>query len=81
LIFFVYFVNSFRVNSLEPQRHHISDVDIDLTPYPYRLYKRILLEPELAEETMQEDPVVAENEFDRRSPQFAWRPHSRYGRR
>lgn len=56
-------------------------MDIDLTQYPYRLYKRILLEPELAGETMQEDPLIAENEFDRRSLQFAWRPHSRYGRR
>nr|CDS30803.1 neuropeptide [Hymenolepis microstoma] len=81
LLFFVYFVNSFRVSSLEPKRPFIGDEDIDFIPYPYRLYKRISLQPELAEGVIQEDPLMTESEVYRRSPQFAWRPHSRYGRR
>ncbi|VDO09701.1 unnamed protein product [Rodentolepis nana] len=77
----MHFVNSFRVSGLEPKRLDVGDMDIDFIPYLYRLYKRIPLQPELAEAMIPEGPLMTESEVDRRSPQFAWRPHSRYGRR
>ena len=62
----------------------VSDEDIDflpaLPPPYYRLAKRYPLLGDLNEAVMMRDPF-ADNEVSRRSTQFAWRPHSRFGKR
>ncbi|KAL5105797.1 hypothetical protein TcWFU_005187 [Taenia crassiceps] len=85
-----YFVNSLRLHDLEgpadpavssalPVGEPEDDTDFPL-PSRYRLAKRYPLLSDFDEEMMIGNPYWAK-EISRRSPQFAWRPHSRFGRR
>ncbi|VDM24990.1 unnamed protein product [Hydatigera taeniaeformis] len=90
LLTLFYFASSLRLHGLDgPVDPAVSstmavgesedDTDL-LLPSRYRLAKRYPLLSDYDEDMILGNPYLA-REISRRSPQFAWRPHSRFGRR
>ncbi|VDK39567.1 unnamed protein product [Taenia asiatica] len=90
LLTLFYFASSLRLHDLEgPVEPTVSsamligepedDIDFPL-PSRYRLAKRYPHLSNFDEEMVIGNPYWGK-EISRRSPQFAWRPHSRFGRR
>lgn len=67
------------ISSVAPVGESEDDIDFPL-PSRYRVVKRYPLLSDIDEEMMMGNPYWGK-EISRRSPQFAWRPHSRFGRR
>ncbi|KAH9279522.1 hypothetical protein ECG_08011 [Echinococcus granulosus] len=89
LLTLFYFASSLRLHDYDGEAEPAvsaatpvgeAEDDIDSLPPRYRVAKRYPLLSDLDEEMMIENPYWAK-EISRRSPQFAWRPHSRFGRR